>query len=348
MKRLTKYRLPFILLLYGAVLLGLGGWLDSFGFDFFNIAVFCIVAFFFLVFFTFVLSRIHLYYHSKSAISVIHLGIISMFSAIGAWSTFALSRTFINSDDGFEVFLSDAYSLSFVVFFLFLLLATNQFWIDKHIVEQDRTVNQLLEKERALAKAELSQIQEQFKPHFIFNSLNSISALIIFDPAKAREMIQLLSDFLRASVNQEADKIHSLKEEFDYLNLYLSIEKVRFEDRLIVELPYLSLIEECQVPALILQPIVENAIKFGLYDTVGKTTINIEVEKREYELIIRISNPFDSTTNYSSKGSGFGIDSIRKKMYLFYKRNDLVKLEQENAVFTFQLTIPINEKSSNN
>lgn len=315
-------------------------WLDSFGFEFFNVAVFCSIGFFFLVFFTFVLSRIHLYYHSKSAISAIHLGIISLFSVIGAWATFALSRTFLHEELRFEQFLHDAFPLSFFVFFVLLLLATSQFWIDKHIINQDRTFNQLLQKERDLAKAELSQIQEQFKPHFIFNSLNSISALIVFDPSKAREMIQLLSDFLRASVNQEADKFHNVQEEFDYLNLYLSIEKVRFEDRLIVLIPDLTEIREIQLPALILQPVLENAIKFGLYGTVGVTKITIDIAQNENQLVIRVSNPFDSTTNYSTKGKGFGINSIRKKMYLFYQRNDLVKIEQENELFTFQLTIP--------
>lgn len=319
---------------------GLGFWLDSFGFSLFNVALFCGIGFFFLIFFTFVLSGIHLYYHSKSAISAIHLGIISLFSVIGAWSTFALSRSFIHSNERFEQFLQDAFPLSFFVFFVLLLLVTSQFWIDKHVIEQERTFHQLLQKERDLAKAELSQIQEQFKPHFIFNSLNSISALIVFDPGKAREMIQLLSDFLRASVNQEADKIHTLKEEFDFLNLYLSIEKVRFEDRLMVSIPDLDKVGSIQLPALILQPIFENAIKFGLYGTIGSIHIKVDMEEIENELVIRITNPFDPTTSSATKGKGFGINSIRKRMYLFYQRNDLVKIHQENELFTFQLTVP--------
>ena len=340
MKKLTKYRLTFIIGLLVLIISGLGFWLDSFGFSLFNVVLFCGIGSFFLIFFTFVLSGIHLYYHSKSAISAIHLGIISLFSVIGAWSTFALSQTFIHSNAHFEQFLHDAFPLSFFVFFVLLLLVTSQFWIDKHILEQDRTFNQLLQKERDLAKAELSQIQEQFKPHFIFNSLNSISALIAFDPLKAREMIQLLSDFLRASVNQEADKVHTLKEEFDYLNLYLSIEKVRFEDRLLVSIPDLSNYEAIQLPALILQPIFENAIKFGLYGTIGSIHIKVEIEDLENELVIQITNPYDATTSTGSKGKGFGINSIRKRMYLFYQRNDLVKIQQENELFIVQLTIP--------
>lgn len=286
------------------------------------------------------LSGIHLYYHSKSAISAIHLGIISLFSVIGAWSTFALSQSFIQRNERFEQFLQDAFPLSFFVFFVLLLLVTSQFWIDKHVIEQERTFHQLLQKERDLAKAELSQIQEQFKPHFIFNSLNSISALIVFDPEKAREMIQLLSDFLRASVNQEADKVHTLKEEFDFLNLYLSIEKVRFEDRLLVSIPDLTDVGSIKLPALILQPIFENAIKFGLYGTIGSIHIKVEMEQAENELIIRITNPFDVTTSSATKGKGFGINSIRKRMYLFYQRNDLVNIQQEDELFTFQLTVP--------
>lgn len=340
MKKLTKYRYPFIVGLYTIIIVCFGVWLESFGFSVYNVSVFCSVGFFFLAFFTFVLSRIHLYYHSKSAISAIHLGVISLFSIIGTWSTFAISKVFLGPDEHFRHFLHDAFPLSFFVIFVLLLLATSQFWIDKHILEQERTFNQLLQKERDLAKAELSHIQEQFRPHFIFNSLNSISALIVFDPSKAREMIQLLSDFLRASVNQEPDKFHTVQEEFDYLNLYLSIEKVRFEDRLLVSIPGLKEVSEIQIPALILQPVLENAIKFGLYGTTGVAPIAIEVMKSENQLVIRVSNQFDPTTNLNSKGKGYGIDSIRKKMYLFYQRNDLVKIEKEDLVFTFQLTLP--------
>lgn len=340
MRRITQYRFQFIILLYGILVVFLWAWMRSSGMATFPSAVYCFLQFLFLVLFTFVLSRIHLFYHSKSAISAIHLGIISLFTVIGIWSTHGLSKSFFSGDVGFIIFLNHGFSFSLVVFFLLLLLSASQFWIDKHIQEQERTLQQLLKKERDLARAELSNIQEQFRPHFIFNSLNSISALVVYDPEKAREMIYHLSDFLRASVVREDERFHSLKEELHFLNLYLSIEKVRFEDRLTVEIPEIKNSEAVRIPVLILQPILENAIKFGIYGTTGAVSIKIELEENEEYIRINITNPFESESSDASKGKGYGVKSIRKKMFILYHRNDLVEITQHENLFTFQLTIP--------
>lgn len=303
-------------------------------------SVFSGLLFFFLVLFTFVLSRIHLFYHSKSAISAIHLGIISLFTFIGVWSSYGLSRSIFEGDTNFQLFLANGFLFTCLVFFMLLLLSASQFWIDKHIQEQERTLQQLLKKERDLARAELSNIQEQFRPHFIFNSLNSISALVVLDPEKAREMIYHLSDFLRASVVRDDERFHSLKEELHFLNLYLSIEKVRFEDRLTVELPEIQNSDTTKIPVLILQPILENAIKFGIYGTTGVVTIKIELEENKEFIRIKITNPFDPESLEASKGKGYGVESIRKKMFILYHRNDLVEITQKENLFSFQLTIP--------
>jgi len=340
LKITAQYRLQFIYLLFACLLLIVGVWLSQYGLNVKSIIFYCIIHLFFLVFFTYVLSRIHLFYHSKSAISAIHLGIITMFCVLGVWSSYGLNSVIFARNIQFIGFLKLSLPVTVLLYFLFLLLSANQFWIDKHIQEEERIIQQLIQKERALAKAELSNIQEQFRPHFIFNSLNSISALTGYNPNKAREMIQLLSDFLRASVIREEVRFHTLAEEFHFLNLYLSIEKVRFEDRLSVEMPDLKDLSSVKIPVMILQPVLENAIKFGIYGTVGSITITIEVEEKNEELKIRISNPYDLDSMESSKGKGYGLDSIRKKMYLLYHRNDLVEVMQSNEKFIFQLSIP--------
>lgn len=340
MRRITKYRFQFIILLYGILAVLLLVWIQSNEIASIPASIFSGLLFFFLVLFTFVLSRIHLFYHSKSAISAIHLGIISLFTFIGVWSSYGLSRSIFEGDTNFQLFLANGFLFTFLVFFMLLLLSASQFWIDKHIQEQERTLQQLLKKERDLARAELSNIQEQFRPHFIFNSLNSISALVVLDPEKAREMIYHLSDFLRASVVRDDERFHSLKEELHFLNLYLSIEKVRFEDRLTVELPEIQNSDTTKIPVLILQPILENAIKFGIYGTTGVVTIKIELEENKEFIRIKISNPFDSESLEASKGKGYGVESIRKKMFILYHRNDLVEITQKENLFSFQLTIP--------
>ncbi len=340
MRKISKYRLLFILGLYLILGISLGYWMSANGFSRSMITTYIITNFLGLTFFTFVLSRIHLFYHSKSAISSVHVGIITMFSILGVWLAHLVTKAFFVEQLSFVHHLNTSFPIAFFIYFFLLLLAANQFWIDKHIQVQEKTLQQLLKKERDLSRAELSNIQEQFRPHFIFNSLNSISALTTYDPEKAREMIHLLSDFLRANVIREDDKFHSLKEELHFLNLYLSIEKVRFEDRLTVEIPEIEGLENFQVPVLILQPIMENAIKYGLYGMTGSVKISMGITQLDGAIQIEVTNPFDKNAVISSKGKGFGIDSIRKKMYLFFQRNDLVQLTETDDLFTFRLIIP--------
>src|SRR5580693_1745791 len=127
--------------------------------------------------------------------------------------------------------------------------------------------------ERLAKEAELFKLRQQLAPHFLFNSLNSISALIGSRPERARKMIQQLSDFLRGNLKKEDQQWVPLSEEIQYLELYLDIEKVRFGHRLST---VIICDEEClerKLPPMLLQPIVENAIKFGLYDTTDQVTI---------------------------------------------------------------------------
>ena len=118
-------------------------------------------------------------------------------------------------------------------------------------------------------ESELFKLRQQLQPHFLFNSLNSINALIGNRPDEARKMVQQLSDFLRGTIKKEETQWVTLQEEMQYLQLYLDIEKVRFGNRLSTAIEIGEDVSEMTLPALILQPIVENAIKFGLYDTTG-------------------------------------------------------------------------------
>src|SRR5580692_11331453 len=121
--------------------------------------------------------------------------------------------------------------------------------------------------ERLAKEAELFKLRQQLAPHFLFNSLNSISALIGSSPEQARTMIQHLSDFLRGNLRKEEQQWVPLSEELQYLQLYLEIEKVRFGHRLSTLIDHDEASLSMKLPPMLLQPIVENAIKFGLYDT---------------------------------------------------------------------------------
>jgi hypothetical protein len=188
-------------------------------------------------------------------------------------------------------------------------------------------------------EAELQKLQLQLQPHFLFNSLNSINALIITQPDRAGTMVQQLSDFLRATLKRADEKWITLKQELEYLQLYLSIEKVRFGHRLEVRMSLDEQIELWLMPPLLLQPLVENAIKFGLYGTIGQVIINLHTKREGDSLLVEISNPFDQDVQ-PAEGSGFGLNGLRRRLYLLYARNDLLTTRMEENNFIVRLILP--------
>jgi sensor histidine kinase YesM len=206
--------------------------------------------------------------------------------------------------------------------------------------EQQKNETRKADAEKLTREAELFKLRQQLQPHFLFNSLNSINALIGARPEEARKMVQQLSDFLRGTIKKEETQWVTLQEEMQYLQLYLDIEKVRFGNRLepIVESDEAAL--QMKIPALLLQPIVENAIKFGLYDTMGHTIIRIETRQQGNELVVKVSNPFDPETSSPRQGTGFGLKSVQRRLYLLFARNDLLAVEARENIFTTEVRIP--------
>lgn len=198
------------------------------------------------------------------------------------------------------------------------------------------------EAEKLAREAELYKLRQQLQPHFLFNSLNSISALVGTRPEEARRMIHQLSDFLRGTLKKEEEQQVTLAEELTYLDLYLSIEKVRFGHRLCTQIQCDQEAAACRLPSMLLQPIVENAIKFGLYDTTEGVTILIRAEAQAGDnlLAILVQNPFDPLTARPREGTGFGLAGIERRLFLLFARHDLLQTKAEGELFTTILKIP--------
>jgi len=196
------------------------------------------------------------------------------------------------------------------------------------------------EAEKLTKEAELFDLRSQLQPHFLFNSLNSISALAGSKPEEARKMVQQLSDFLRGTIRKDNAQFIPLHEELNHLNLYFEIEKVRFGHRLKTDIQFDDSCAALKIPSLLLQPVLENAIKFGLYDTLEDVTITIRAVKLNNDLIITIKNPFDATSNQPKKGTGFGLNAVQRRLYLLFSRNDLLNTASENNIFTTTIKIP--------
>ena len=196
------------------------------------------------------------------------------------------------------------------------------------------------EAEQLAREAELFKLRQQLQPHFLFNSLNSISALTASQPEKARHMIQQLADFLRGTLKKEEQQWTSFEEELQYLQLYLDIEKVRFGYRLQTNIVLEENVLQMKLPSLLLQPLVEKAIKFGLYDTVGDVTILIAAKNNAGMLEVTVQNPFDESTAVPVKGTGFGLSSIKRRLFLLFARQDLLQIKKETGQFITIISIP--------
>ena len=296
--------------------------------------------FFWVLVFFFILQRIHSFYHSRSAISVVHISTITIFSLVITLFTNWYGHWIGATDTIYLQFLENFFFVRWFILFLILLTIVHQLWIDKHLKEQHLAYSRLIEKERQLAKAEMNNLQQQFQPHFLFNSLNSISALVKSQPENAREMILNLSDFLRKTIHKGKEDFNSLADEIDYLNLYMSIEKVRFGQRLQLEIVNDESCQNAQLPSLILQPLVENTIKFGLNGNLGTITIQLEIKCVSNLLNITISNPYDQSAITNGNGTGYGLKSVERKLGIIYKRADLLSIKKTPTDFIVNLTIP--------
>jgi two-component system LytT family sensor kinase len=189
--------------------------------------------------------------------------------------------------------------------------------------------------ESLVKETELKMLRSQINPHFLFNSLNSVSSLTITDPDKAREMVIKLSEFMRYALSKKDEHPVSLRSELENLRLYLDIEKVRFGDRLSTEEQIDEKCLDVKMPVMLLQPLYENAIKHGTESVIIKTRIRLADNHME----ITISNNYDAIPE-SRKGTGTGLSNVARRLELFYGNNAAIKTNRESGIYTVSLFIP--------
>jgi sensor histidine kinase YesM len=187
----------------------------------------------------------------------------------------------------------------------------------------------------ALATSQLNALKMQIHPHFLFNTLNSISALMHEDVKAADKMVARLGDFLRMTLENSGDREVSLKQEMDFVGHYLEIESVRFQDRLVVKMNIDPETLAARVPNLILQPIVENAIKHGISRQTDVGSLIISSKRHGDRLQIRVedSGPGLQPSNGNGNGSktgGIGLANTRARLTHLYDEN--YRFEIKNAV----------------
>jgi sensor histidine kinase YesM len=251
-----------------------------------------------------------------------------------------LAESFGQMDWRINAQLSQGNTLLFLLVYFVLNIFTLFVWIWLNNLEKETIDKRSIETEKLAKESELEGLKLQLQPHFLFNSLNSVNALLHVNPEEASRMVLLLSDFFRSSLKKSQDTLITLKEELETVQLYLQIEEIRFSSRLLVEINLQESCTELKLPALILQPIIENAIKHGLYGTTEKVVIQIDASYSANQLILRVSNPYTPEDSMISTGTGFGLKSIYRRLYLIYARNDLMKIEKDHEKFVIQLNLP--------
>lgn len=221
---------------------------------------------------------------------------------------------------------------------LFLLTAALHYLL-MAIGSSQQAERRALEFEIASREAELRALRAQIHPHFLFNSLNSINALIAARPEEARQLCVRLADFLRRSLTVGSRERIPLAEELDLAEQLLGIEKVRFGERLSHAVVADDAARACSVPPLLLQPLVENAVTHGIAQMLEGGEIRIEAERRGPELRISIQNPRD-TDAPDRKGAGIGLQNVRRRLLALHGDAAEVRAVPDGEVFRVELRLP--------
>jgi sensor histidine kinase YesM len=194
--------------------------------------------------------------------------------------------------------------------------------------------------ENMLNETELMMLRSQINPHFLFNTLNSISSLTITDPSKAREMVIKLSEFMRYALSRKQDKAVTLSTELENLRLYLDIEKVRFGSKLRFDEDIDQASLEVKIPNMILQPLYENAIKHGVYESIEEVIVTVVTKISRGRLAIVIENDFDPD-NIPARGTGTGLRNVRRRLELFYNNDASLETRKIENRFVVEINLPI-------
>ena len=254
---------------------------------------------------------------------------------------YALSYLF-NLEAEYSRFLDESLPWRFVYLIMIYALLVMVYYLINYYKQLHEKQMQEVELKQTIQQSELNMLKSQINPHFLFNSLNSIHSLIMTDTDKASDMLMELSEFLRYTVRKNQDEQVSLKDEMENIEKYLDIEKIRFGSRLVIEEEINEACLKIKIPNLILQPVYENAIKHGVNESTDAVTITTKCEPVDSMLKITIGNNY-APGSVARKGKGVGLDNIRKRLKLHYKRADLLEIDKSSFYFTVTFKIPVVE-----
>jgi signal transduction histidine kinase len=218
-----------------------------------------------------------------------------------------------------------------------LSVAMHYMWIA--FEDSNEAARRALESDVAQREAELRALRAQVDPHFLFNSLTAVVGLIGADPARARQMCQLLADFLRESLRLGGASQIALGREIALAEQYLRIEQVRFGARLEVRASIAPDAARVLVPSLLLQPLVENAVRHGVATCLEGGAIDIAISRQGDRVAIAVDNPYDP--DEGRRGTGFGLDIVRRRLAAAFADRATLVVDRAPAHFRVSITLPV-------
>lgn len=275
------------------------------------------------------------------SILINHIGAASI--SIGTIATLHshLLSNLYSKNEIYIAFVDSSFPGRLITGTLFYLLIVLVYYLVSYIKSFRLKVTQEAELKALVKDAELSWLKLQVNPHFLFNSLNSVSSLTMSSPEKAQEMITRLSELLRYSLKQSPDSMVTLKDEIDNCTKYLEIEKVRFGKRLEYNLEIPADLLDSSVPSMIMQPLFENAIKHSVAQSAETSYIEADISRDRFGLVIKVSNTLPEYPS-SAKGTGVGLENIKRRLTLIYGLEGLIDVLKSESNFTVTLRIPLN------
>jgi len=189
-----------------------------------------------------------------------------------------------------------------------------------------------------LSDARLNALQARIKPHFLFNSLNSIASLISIDTSRAEQAITDFSALMRRTFMHK-DKFISIEEELLWVNQYLAIEKLRLDTRLSYQIECLGSLKKIKIPVLCLQPLIENAVIHGIAPLEKGGEITINISKKKNMLLINVKNPH--RVHDSNSSNGMALANISERLLLHYGTQSMMSKKSDNGIFEIQIGIPL-------
>jgi len=222
----------------------------------------------------------------------------------------------------------------------FYLLYVNFFYVLLALEASQKAEARAMEAQVFARDAELRALKAQVNPHFLFNSLNSISALTTSDPAKAREMCVLLGDFLRRTLGLGEKSTIPLEEEMSLIHAFLAVEKIRFGTRLQMEENVAKDALAMDVPPLLLQPLVENAITHGIANLVEGGWVRLDAQCQNGALSVVVENTFDPDAPPRRQRNGMGLQNVRRRLEARYGDRASFNFRTDGDRFSVSITLP--------